>query len=1255
MRKFLLRALLLFISAGYFLPAFSQTKTNTELLKKAAVIQAEKERKMFQELETLAKEKGWEMTIKGRNGNIAILVGVDPFGLPQYLITENNIDAAATIGTSTLWPGGSTGLNLTGSSNSVKSKLAIWDGGKVRPTHVELTGRIAQRDNTSSASDHATHVAGTMIASGVNPNAKGMSNGLQELVAYDFSGHISEIMNEAPNLLVSNHSYGALAGWNFNDGQNRWEFHGQFGANEDYKFGYYSSEAQMFDSIAYNAPYYLIVKSSGNKRNENGPAVGQPYYRYDAGGSMQPAGNRPAGISSNDGFDIIPTYGNAKNILTVGAVNAIPNGYNKKEDVVMSAFSSWGYSDDGRIKPDVVANGVNLLSSIATNDNAYAIFSGTSMASPNAAGSLLLLQEYHAQLHGGNFMRAATLKGLVIHTADEAGMFPGPDYQFGWGLINMRKAAAVLTANNTTDIIHENVLNNGDTYSFPVVASGNGKISATISWTDPKGSVESPTINSPAAKLVHDLDIVVKRGAEVYRPWILNPAVPTAPASTGDNTRDNVEKIELADVIPGETYTIEITHKNTLARGSQAYSLIASGVGGSAYCASNPTNTAGARIDSVSIANVQNKNVPGCTSYSDFRGLTATVQPSQTIPVYIALNSCDASSADKIVKLYIDANNDGDFNDSGELLATSGVINGNGVFNTNFVVPTQLTEGKYTILRIVVVETSTAADVNPCGTYAKGETQDYRVYLAAPAIDAGIPGLVSPKAGDCASGQQFVTVRIRNYGTDTISNIPFSTEVKQGTTNVTLLTGTFTDSIPPGQEVTYTYQNPFVSQGGLEYTFTSSTALPGDQQATNDQSVVSITTSPASSDPAGTAVACGNVTVLRVTPPTADTYNWYESPTATTPIVSGVSALTTTQLPTYYLSKNEVAAKLGPANKLVFPQGGYNAFVNNMVRVTASAPVTIETAKLYIGHSGKITFHLRQIVSFNETNGSYTYYPVSSHTINVLATAPTPPVLGAQNNDPADQGAYYYLGIPIPAAGNYGIVIQCEEGASIFRNNEITSNPYPFIAPGLLSITGNTAIQAGDPNYFQKFYYFFYDITLKTNKCASARVPVVATTATAPTITLNGNVFHSSSPTGNQWMRNSTPIVGATAQDYTATQSGDYKVAVTDGGGCTLESNVINFTATSVPNLPPSEIGMVVSPNPTNNGQFNLRLEVETRSDLQITLMNGFGQKVYQSVVPKFIGTFSETIKPGALAAGVYYLQVQHDKKMYVQKVMVTQ
>ncbi len=1253
MRKFFTRVILLLITASSFVPAISQTKTNTDLLRKASAIQAEKEKLVYQELESLAKKKGWEMVIKGKDGNIAILVGVDPLGLPQYLITESNLAAAATIGTSSLWPGGSAGLNLNGSSNNVKNKLAVWDGGRVRATHVELAGRVVQRDAPTSTSDHSTHVAGTLVASGVNPQAKGMSYGQQELVAYDFGNHLSEMMLEAPNLLVSNHSYGAIAGWHFNDGQNRWEFHGQFSANEDYKFGYYSSETQVFDSIAYNAPYYLIVKSSGNKRNENGPAVGQPYFRFDATGSMTSAGNRPAGISNNDGFDIIPTYGTAKNILTVGAVNAIPNGYTRSEDVVMSAFSSWGFTDDGRIKPDVVSNGVGLLSSTAGTDNSYSTFSGTSMASPSAAGSLLLLQEYYSQLHGGTFMRAATLKGLVIHTADEAGTSVGPDYQFGWGLINMKRAADVITSNNTGHIIHENVLNNTGTFSLPVIASGTGKITATISWTDPKADVTPVSLNNPNPKLVNDLDIVIKRGATTYQPWILDPSNPSGAATKGDNVRDNVEKIELTDVIPGETYTIEIKHKNVLARGLQAYSLIASGVGGQAYCASNPTSTAGARIDSVSFSNIQNKNVPGCTSYSDFKNLTAFVQPSLILPVFIRVNSCDATNANRIIKIFIDANNDGDFTDAGETLATSGVIAGNGDYNPSITIPPGLTEGKITILRIVMQETSNAADVNPCGTYARGETQDYRILIAPPATDAGVPGIISPQSGDCGSGEQYVTIRIRNHGSANISNIPVSTVIKQGTFTVATLSATYPGIIVPGAEVTFTYQNPFTAEAGVTYTITSTTGLGGDQEASNDENITTITMSAASSAPTGTAVACGNLTVLRANPVTNDFFSWYTSSTATTPIATGASANTATQVPTYYLSKNEVSEKLGPINKMVFPQGGYNTFTGNMVRITATTPVTLETAKLYIGHSGKITFLLRQIVSYNETTGAYTYFPVSSRTIDVIATAPTPPALNTQINDPADLGAYYYLGISIPAAGNYGIVIQCENGSSIFRNNEITSNPYPFSIPGIVSITGNSALLAGDPNYYQKFYYFFYDMTVELPNCPSARVPIVATTATAPTITLAGNVFTSSSATGNQWLRNGTPIIGANSQNYTATQDGNYKVAVTDAGGCTLESNQINFTTTSVPSVDPSLIAMIVSPNPTNTGQFNLRLEVTTRSDLQIVLLNAFGQRVYQYNAPGFVGRFNQQITPGYLAAGLYYLQVQHDKKMYVQKVVV--
>ncbi|MEI9913390.1 MAG: hypothetical protein WDO71_29355 [Bacteroidota bacterium] len=75
---------------------------------------------------------------KRRKWKISLLVGMDGFGMPLYISTQNNVVAAATIGTSTLWPGGNAGLNLSGSSVNVKDKLAVWDGGKVRKTHVEL-------------------------------------------------------------------------------------------------------------------------------------------------------------------------------------------------------------------------------------------------------------------------------------------------------------------------------------------------------------------------------------------------------------------------------------------------------------------------------------------------------------------------------------------------------------------------------------------------------------------------------------------------------------------------------------------------------------------------------------------------------------------------------------------------------------------------------------------------------------------------------------------------------------------------------------------------------------------------------------------------------------------------------------------------------------------------------------------------------------------------------------------------------------
>ncbi len=195
----------------------AQVTTNQRLLNQAALGYKMAFSENYAKAMTLAKSKGWSLSFQYRDGRVGVLVGMDDLGYPKYYITNNNAISSATVRTSQLWPGGSTGLNLSGSSANMKNKLGVWDGGAVLGTHVELNGRITQKDNAGAANDHATHVSGTMIASGINPSAKGMAFGVQGLVSYDFTGDIPEIFAEASNLLVSNHSYSILSGWNRNE------------------------------------------------------------------------------------------------------------------------------------------------------------------------------------------------------------------------------------------------------------------------------------------------------------------------------------------------------------------------------------------------------------------------------------------------------------------------------------------------------------------------------------------------------------------------------------------------------------------------------------------------------------------------------------------------------------------------------------------------------------------------------------------------------------------------------------------------------------------------------------------------------------------------------------------------------------------------------------------------------------------------------------------------------------------------------
>ena len=182
----------------------------------------------------------------------------------------------------------------------------------------------------------------------------------------------------------------------------------------------------------------------------------------------------------------------SKNVMTIGSIgDAVSGGARSVADAYMASYSSWGPTDDGRIKPDVVANGENVYSTFSTSNTAYGTYSGTSMATPNACGSAALLIQYFSQQFPGQAMRASTLKALLIHTADDRGN-AGPDYQFGWGLINVKAAADLIKAYHDAPgclRMTESRINTTTTlrtHSF--TWDGVSPIRATLVWTDPAGA-----------------------------------------------------------------------------------------------------------------------------------------------------------------------------------------------------------------------------------------------------------------------------------------------------------------------------------------------------------------------------------------------------------------------------------------------------------------------------------------------------------------------------------------------------------------------------------------------------------------------------------------------------------------------------------------------------------------------------------------------------------------------------------------------
>ncbi|PWK26386.1 subtilase family protein [Arcicella aurantiaca] len=536
-----------------------------------------------------------------KNGSFYFLKEIDAQGNPVYINTKSNVESGILIKANQLYTGGTLGVNITGQNMVV----GIWDGGQVRATHELLSGKVAmQAEQTLDGSktengvttypgnDHQTHVSGTIVGKDIanQPSARGIAFGATAL-NYDFSNDFPEMASFAgQGYLISNHSYG--------------------GANDNttplWKFGAYDREAQKWDSLTNANNYYLPFVAAGNEQQSNGN-------------------------SSKSGYDLMTGSAASKNAMTVGAVNA---------DKTMSSYSNWGPTDDGRVKPEIVTRGTGINSSVFANpttnvpsDNSYSgsgtESSGTSYAAPAAAAAGLLLQQYYKSLHG-NYMKSSTLKALMLGTAEDLGQ-TGPDNKFGWGLLDVEKAAKAIKTKSTEgnptaqSTSPAPTLTKGSyieeiTYNLPpyiqtdpnrieinrwVIAKGSEPLIISIAWADEKGTEQTSAngTDPTTSRLTHEYDMLVRITSPFQdsRPWKPSTmANRTADATTQttwfDGNGNNYKQIKILNPVAGGEYRIVVRKSATSPSTLMPLSLVVTGTALAAPVASTQTRCTGQTV-----------------------------------------------------------------------------------------------------------------------------------------------------------------------------------------------------------------------------------------------------------------------------------------------------------------------------------------------------------------------------------------------------------------------------------------------------------------------------------------------------------------------------------------------------------------------------------------------------------------------------------------------------------------------------------
>lgn len=424
-------------------------------------------------------------------------------------------------------------FGLTGRGVSI----GIWDELHVYKNHKEfqvidhnnesISSRVVIKDpnETKKFGVHATHVSGTITSRGVDKRARGVAPE-STLHSYHFANSLNELNSAAQKyqgITVSNHSYGLPVGWAGKGGlPERCEgkfWWGKKNELRDAQFGKYTPSSHRLDAVLHNNPEMSAFFAAGNSRGAS-PQVDSPIHCYGQSNLVSSLVRNVNGIDDS-GFSTVTHYSVAKNAITVGATLDKPDHHKP------TGFTSYGPTADGRVKPDIVANGYNLTSTTppykCKEDPSgmcnYAILAGTSMATPVASG-IAALANQQSMLTNSRQLFSDEMKASMINTAISRDKNGSPNYETGWGLLDAYRLITSIRNHNTDRTTVNNPFKSKYWNKIIKWEKQSGQANITITWLDEPGSAVLDKaafyIRSPSKK--------------IYYPWSLDPDEPTKPA-----------------------------------------------------------------------------------------------------------------------------------------------------------------------------------------------------------------------------------------------------------------------------------------------------------------------------------------------------------------------------------------------------------------------------------------------------------------------------------------------------------------------------------------------------------------------------------------------------------------------------------------------------------------------------------------------------------------------------------------------------